>query len=361
MKCDVLIVGAGFAGLVMAERLTAAGKSCIVIEKRNHIGGNAFDYYNEVGVLAHKYGPHLFHTKSQVIFDYLSQFTDWIPATYKTVSHVRGKVWDIPINLNTFEQLIGVKHRNSADMAAYLEKVRVDIPNPRNAEEAVISKVGWELYEMFYKAYTIKQWGRHPRELEPSVTARIPIRTNRNDLYFDDPWQCMPKEGYTAMFHRMIADKFPVLLNTSFPFGCERTHTVYTGPLDGYFDFKLGRLPYRSLQFKNTNHICHLKQSVVSEVYPDAPFTRRTEVKHVTGQVCPNTTTCEEYPEEHDESNEPYYPIPSGESRGLNAAYKELAAKERNVTFTGRLATYKYLDMNQVIGSALLEARRLIA
>ena len=365
MECDVLVVGAGFAGLVMAERLSSIGKKCIVIDRRNHIGGNAYDKYDDAGVLIHPYGPHLFHTNSDKVYQYLSRFTKWIPASYKVFSYTDGKYWSFPINLKTFEQLTGTVSTEE-DMKSYLEEYKIPISHPKNSEEAIISKVGWELYEKFYKGYTIKQWQRHPKELDASVCSRIPIRTNRNDSLFDDTYQCMPRDGYTAMFNKMMLD-YNISIFTGVDYrkfykSCKYKHLVFTGPIDEFFDYEYGHLPYRSLRFENESFNLNGKfwQPTVSVNYPnDGEFTRIFEIKHVTGQQCDSTTIIKEYPENYVIGREAYYPVPAPDSALIYSRYKEMAEQCKDVTFVGRLATYSYLNMDQCVGQALSKFEKL--
>jgi UDP-galactopyranose mutase len=363
VKRDVLIVGAGFAGLIMAERLSARGKTCVVVDKRKHIGGNAFDCYDEAGVLIHPYGPHLFHTNSEKVMAYLSQFTVWQKAKYTTSSYTRGRLWSFPINLKTYEQLLG---RNSTpeEMEQYLSEHRVPIARPQNSEEVILSQVGPELYEMFYYGYTRKMWGCEPRELDASVCQRIPIRTERNALYFNDTFQYMPKHGYTKMFERMLrSPKVELVLEADYrSVPCEYKHMVYTGPVDAFFDYSCGRLPYRALRF--SNQIFYGRDFVLPTIavnYPnDFEYTRCVEIKHATRQKCKNTTVIYEYPEASSEANEPYYPVPSPASRAMYEKYRLLTLIRPDVTFVGRLARYQYLNMDQVVAMALHEAERLV-
>ena len=254
-KVDFLIVGAGFSGMVLAERLTTQlGKTCLVVEKRRHIGGNAHDEYDEAGVLVHRYGPHYFRTNSRAVVAYLSRFTDWYPVDYKVLSYVDGRFWNFPINLNTFEQFLG-RPSCSEEMEAYLSSKRIPIDKPRNSEEIIISKVGWEIYEKFFKGYTIKQWKRHPRDLDASVCGRIPIRTNRDDRYLNERFQALPKDGYHKMFANMLeacGNRVEVLLGADYRDLIKQVsykHLIYTGPIDTFYGFRFGRLPYRSLRF----------------------------------------------------------------------------------------------------------------
>lgn len=379
LKFDYLIVGAGFAGLTAAERLCRVHhKTCLVVEKRVHLGGNAYDRYDDSGVLIHNYGPHYFRTNAPRIKEYLSEFTDWHPVDYAILSHTEGRYWNFPINLNTFEQIIG-RESTSEEMEAWLEEKRIPIENPANSEEVIISQVGWELYDKFFKGYTLKQWKRHPKDLDASVCGRIPIRTNRDDRYLREEFQALPKAGYTRMFERMIeacGDRLKIMLNTdyreimdSFDFA----HMIYTGPIDEFYGNRFGQLPYRSLRFENESFGPEeLKsreaisgkpgywQPAMQVNYPnEEEYTRIVEVKHATGQLCANTTIVREYPEDFGPGKEPYYPIPAPDAAALYKRYKELADAEAGVSFIGRLATYRYYNMDQVVGMALAEVERL--
>jgi UDP-galactopyranose mutase len=397
---DCLIVGAGFSGLTIAERLTTQqGKTCLIVEKRDHLGGNAYDKYDEAGVLVHTYGPHYFRTNAPRIVDYLSQFTEWHPVDYKILSYSDGRYWNFPINLNTFEQFLG-RPSTSEEMEAWLAEKRVPIENPANSEEVIVSQVGWELYEKFFKGYTLKQWRRHPKDLDASVCGRIPIRTNRDDRYLREEFQAIPKDGYTAMFERMVAacgDKLEIRLNTEFrdilP-QVEFKHLVYTGPIDEYYDYCHGRLPYRSLRFEpesfTPKQLADLRspvsylpapagfyQPAMQVNYPnDEEFTRIVEIKHATGQQCANTTIVREYPDDFGPGKEAYYPIPAPDSAALYQKYKSLTETDPfpshlssmlqapcsmppSVHFIGRLATYRYYNMDQVVGMALKESEKI--
>ena len=359
-KFDFLIVGAGFAGAVLAERIASQlGKSCLIVEKRHHIGGNAYDHYDAAGILVHDYGPHYFRTNSQRIVDYLSQFTDWREVEYKILSWTDGHFWHFPINLNTFEQLIG-RPSTSEEMEAQLAEWRVKIDSPKNSEEVIVSQVGWKLYEMFFKNYTRKQWQRDAKDLDPSVCGRIPIRTNRDDRYLSERFQALPKDGYTRMFEKMLSDpKIEVRLNTDFRDAREQVrykHLIYTGPIDEYFDHCFGPLPYRSLRFEPETLSQEYFQPAMQVNYPnDYDFTRIVEIKHATGQKLPSTTIVREYPQDFGPGREPYYPIPAPDAKTLYSKYAERAASEKNVAFVGRLATYRYYNMDQVVGMALAE------
>ena len=363
-RFDFLIVGAGFAGAVMAERIASQlDKTCLVIDRRNHVAGNAYDHYDKAGVLLHDYGPHYFRTNSQRVLDYLSKFTEWREVQYQILSWTEGRFWQFPINLNTFEQLIG-RPSTSQEMEAQLAEWRVKISHPKNSEEVIVSQVGWKLYEMFFKNYTRKQWQRDAKDLDASVCGRIPIRTNRDDRYLSEKFQVLPKDGYTPMFEKMLAySKIEVRLSTDFRDARDRVrydHLIFTGPIDEYFGHCFGQLPYRSLRFEPETFAQEYFQPAMQVNYPnDHDFTRIVEIKHATGQKLPATTIVREYPEEYGPGREPYYPIPAPDARALYQKYAERAASEKNVTFVGRLATYRYYNMDQVVATALAEFDKL--
>jgi len=378
-NCDALIVGAGFAGLVMAERLSnELGWKCVVVDKRDHIGGNAYDYHDEAGVLIHKYGPHYFRSNSSKVIDYLSQYTEWLPTAYKVKSYTDGKYWTFPINLTTFEEFIG-RSSTTEEFEAWLEEAKEDIPSPKNSEEAITSQVGRELYEKFFKGYTIKQWKREPSELDASVCGRVPIRTNRDDRYLKEDFQAMPKEGYTALFQRIInaTPNLRLELNKDWEEvkeGLNYKHLVFTGPIDAYFNYSLGKLPYRSLRFEHesfsTSELSERQeisgssqhwQPEMQVNYPglEVDYTRIVEIKHATGQKIDATTIVREYPADYEQTGEPYYPVPMADSKELYQKYKALAAKEENVSFIGRLGTYRYYNMDQVVAMSLKEFEHL--
>ncbi len=364
MTWDYLIVGAGFAGTVLAERLASqCGATCLVIDRRAHIGGNAHDHYDAAGVLLHTYGPHYFRTNSERIVAYLSQFTEWHPVDYKILSWTDGRFWQFPINLNTFEQLLG-RTSTSEEMERTLAEWRVPIAKPKNSEEVIVSQVGTKLYEMFFKNYTRKQWRRDPRELDASVCGRIPIRLNRDDRYLSDKFQALPRDGYTAMFRKMLAHpKIEVRLETDYRDAREQIrhrHLIFTGPIDEYFGHRFGPLPYRSLRFEPETLKQEYFQPAMQVNYPnDHEYTRIVELKHATGQQLPITTIVREYPEDFGPGKDPYYPIPAPETKKLYDSYAALAGREVGVTFVGRLATYRYYNMDQVIGMALAEFEKL--
>jgi UDP-galactopyranose mutase len=352
---DYLIVGAGFAGSVLAERLAqGSGKRILICDRRTHIAGNAYDQYNDDGILIHKYGPHIFHTNSAVIFDYLSQFTAWRPYEHRVLASVDGQQVPIPINLDTVNRLYGLA-LTSFELEAFFAKVAEKVERIKTSEHVVVSKVGRELYEKFFRGYTRKQWGLDPSELDASVTARVPTRTNRDDRYFTDTYQAMPLHGYTRMFERMLSHpNIKVLLNTDYREIVDLVpwrEMIYTGPIDAYFDHVFGKLPYRSLEFRHETLPTSKVQAVGTVNYPnEQPYTRITEFKHLTGQTHAKTSLVYEYPRA---DGDPYYPVPRPENATLYERYRELASKLSNVHFVGRLATYRYYNMDQVVAQAL--------
>ncbi len=374
-----LIIGAGFSGIVAAHQLSNAGHTCTIVDRRPHLAGNAHDSHNQAGLLIHNYGPHYFRTNSQRIVDYLSQFTDWHPVDYTIKSHTEGRYWPFPINLNTFEELIG-KPATSADFEQYLAENRHHIPNPQNSEEVILSQVGSRLYELFFEGYTLKQWKRHPRELDPSVCGRIPIRTNRDDRYLSEEFQALPKNGYTALLENILANSpnTTLHLNTDFKEARQKfphDHLIFTGAIDEYFDRKFGALPYRSLRFEHESFTAAqlipresisgkpgFWQPAMQVNYPekDVPFTRIVELKHATGQNIAATSIVREYPDDWDPSKEPYYPVPAPDAAAIYKKYASLAAAETNTSFIGRLATYRYYNMDQVTAMAIATTEKLI-
>lgn len=362
---DYLVVGAGFAGSVIAERLASQHDArVLVVDRRPHVGGNAYDHLDEAGVLIHQYGPHIFHTNSDEIVDHLSQFTDWRPYEHKVLAEVRGQLVPIPINRTTLNLLFDLDLKTDEDAAAYLASRAEPVAEIKTSEDVVISAVGRELYELFFQGYTRKQWGIDPSGLDKAVTARIPTRTNIDDRYFGDKHQIMPKHGYTAMFNKMLDHpNIDVLLSTDYKDIVDEIdagHLVFTGPIDEYFGFRFGKLPYRSLRFEHKIVDQDEYQPVAVVNYPDpqVPYTRITEYKHLTGQSHAKTSLTYEYPSAE---GDPYYPIPRPENQALFKKYEALADSTSEVTFVGRLATYRYYNMDQVVGQALTAFRRLDA
>ena len=362
-RYDVLVVGAGFAGAVMAERLARdGGKRVLVVDRRPHIAGNAFDRLDEAGILMHQYGPHIFHTNSRDVFDYLSRFTEWREYEHRVLADVDGKLVPMPINRTTLNALYDLDLKTDEDVEAFLAD-RVEPIDPiRTSADVVMSKVGRELYETFFQGYTRKQWGMDPSELDKSVTARVPTRTNVDDRYFTDTFQAMPLSGYTQMFERMLDHpSIDVLLGVEYSQVREaypHDHLVFTGPIDEYFGYRYGKLPYRSLRFQHETLSQESLQPVGVVNYPNesVPYTRITEYKHLTGQTSNKTSITYEYPSD---DGDPYYPIPRDENQVLYKRYEALAINEAGVSFVGRLATYRYYNMDQVVGQALATYRRL--
>jgi UDP-galactopyranose mutase len=352
---EVLIVGAGFAGSVCAERLASAGKHVLVIDKRRHIGGNAYDHFDAAGVLVHVYGPHIFHTNGKRIFEYLSRFTSWRFYEHRVLACVAGKLYPMPINRRTINELYGTD-LDEAGAGAFLDRVREPRSAIKTSEDVVLSSVGRDLCEKFFRGYTRKQWGLDLSELSAGVAARIPTRTNDDDRYFTDTFQFMPADGYTAMFDKMLRHPgIDIKLGVDYAEirgQIEADLTIYTGPIDAYFDHRFGKLPYRSLEFEH-QHIPDVQryQEVGTVNYPnDHEYTRITEFKHLTGQACEGTSIVRERPVA---AGEPYYPIPRPENEALFKRYQELAAAEPGVKFVGRLAQYRYYNMDQVVGAAM--------
>lgn len=352
---DYLIVGAGFAGSVLAERLASQlDKKVLVVDKRNHIAGNMYDHYDEAGILVHKYGPHIFHTNSHEVFEYLGQFTPWRQYQHRVLSSVDGQLVPIPINLDTVNKLYGL-NLTSFQLEEFFASVAEKRERIRTSEDVVVSKVGRDLYEKFFRGYTRKQWDLDPSELDASVTARVPTRTNRDDRYFTDTYQAMPLYGYTKLFERMLNHpNIKVMLNTDYreieeyiPY----REMVYTGPVDAFFDFRFGKLPYRSLEFRFETHNTPVFQPTGTVNYPnDYGYTRISEFKYITGQEHTKTSIVYEYSRAE---GDPYYPVPRPENHEVYKKYQELTATTPKVHFVGRLATYKYYNMDQVVAQAL--------
>lgn len=377
MHCDVFIVGAGFAGLTMAERLANdAGKNVLVIDKRPHIGGQAYDSYDAAGVLIHNYGGHLFYTDSDRVYEYVSRFTEWIPQIYTMKVFTHGQYWSFPINLTTFEQFFE-RPVTEQQVKDWLEVVRIPCEHPTNSEQVILSKVGVGLYKMFYEGYTQKQWGRSPRELDAAVCGRLPIRTTRDDNHFPSKYSGLPKDGYHALFNRMIENpNIQVIMGADYKHVqgiVERKHTVFTGPIDEYFGYAHGALPYRTMKFEfesfdkdqlKERELISGKpgfwQPVGQVNYPGPePWTRIIEMKHHTKQQIDATTIMREYPAVYIPGIDPFYPIPAPDTAVIYKKYREMADALPNVSFVGRLATYRYLDMHQAIGNALAEYEKV--
>jgi UDP-galactopyranose mutase len=358
---DYLIVGAGFAGSVLAERLAGdLGKRVLLVDRRNHIGGNAYDHFDDAGVLVHRYGPHIFHTNSREVFDYLSKFTEWRLYQHRVLASVDGQLLPIPINLDTINSFYGMNlnSRNAGEFLSSLAEKRDAI---RTSEDVVISKVGRELYQKFFRNYTRKQWGLDPSELDAQVAGRVPVRTNHDCRYFTDSYQAMPLRGFTRMFENMLDHPLiKILLQTDYnevigtiPF----KQLIYSGPVDEFFNCRFGKLPYRSLDFQHETHDVEFYQPVAVVNYPnDYAFTRITEFKYLTGQKHPKTSIVYEYPRAE---GDPYYPILRKENADLYGRYRELAQQTPAVHFVGRLGTYRYYNMDQIVAQSLTTYKHL--
>jgi len=359
---DYLIVGAGFAGSVLAERLASQlGKKILIVDTRAHIGGNAYDCYNDDGILIHKYGPHIFHTNSCDVFEYLSQFTQWRSYEHRVLASVDGQLVPIPINLDTVNRLYGLS-LTSFELEDFFASVAEPKEYIRTSEDVVVNKVGRELYEKFFRNYTRKQWDMDPSELDKSVTSRVATRTNRDNRYFTDTYQAMPLHGFTRMFEKMLSHpNIKVMLNADYreileviPFG----KMIYTGPIDLFFNYRYGKLPYRSLEFKHETINTPVHQPVAVVNYPNEHlYTRITEFKYLTGQEHPKTGIVYEFPRAE---GDPYYPVPRSENAELYKKYKALADATPGVHFVGRLATYKYYNMDQVVAQALMVYKKIV-
>ena len=360
---DALVVGAGFAGSIIAERLaTGSKKKVLLIDRRPHVGGNAFDVHDAAGVLIHQYGPHIFHTNSDEIVRYLSRFTGWRTYEHRVLASVDGKLVPIPINRTTINMLYGLNLTTDEQAANFLASRAEPVAQIRTSEDVVVSAVGRELYEKFFQGYTRKQWGIDPSGLDRSVTSRVPTRTNVDDRYFTDTFQAMPRLGYTHMFENML-DNDNITIETQTEFADVRDRVLYdqlvfTGPVDEFFSHRYGKLPYRSLKFRHETLDQAEFQSVATVNYPnpDVPYTRISEYKHLTGQKHPKTSITYEYPSAE---GDPYYPIPNAEAQALYKRYEALALQRPDVAFVGRLATYRYYNMDQVAGQALATYRKV--
>jgi UDP-galactopyranose mutase len=358
---DYLIVGAGFAGSVLAERLASQLDARIVlVDQRNHIGGNAYDHYNEFGILVHKYGPHIFHTNSERVFEYLSRFTEWRPYEHRVQTSVDGQLVPIPINADTLNKLYNL-NLSCDQVESFLASIAEPRSTIRTSEDVVVSRVGRDLYQKFFRNYTRKQWGLDPSELDASVSARVPVRTNRDDRYFTDRFQAMPLHGYTRMFERMLDHpNIRILLNTSYKDIQDEVNfreLIFTGPIDEYFEYCYGPLPYRSLNFEHRTYDRPQYQPAAVVNYPNEhAYTRITEFKYLTGQEHTRTSVVFEYPKSE---GDPYYPIPQPQNAELYQRYKAMADTLQQVHFVGRLGTYKYYNMDQVVAQALATYEKL--
>ena len=357
---DIVIIGAGISGAVLAQHYASIGKTVLIIEKRNHIAGNCYDYVDENGILISKYGAHLFHTNEEDVWEYVNRFSEWYPWEHKVIAKVDQKTVPIPVNITTVNELFGISLTNETEMKDWLEANRIPIENPKDGREAVLSKVGTVLYEKMFRHYTKKQWDKYPEELHASVLERIPVRTNFDDRYFSDKYQALPKGGYTQLFDNILDHpNIQVRLNTDF-FDIRNDVTgfeklFYTGPVDRYFDFKhslVDKLEYRSINFvsETIDQEFFQENSVVNYPGTEVDFTRIIEYKHFGNQQSLTTTIVKEFTVAE---GEPYYPVPNEKNDEIYARYKEEADKLTDVYFVGRLANYKYFNMDQAFKNAM--------
>lgn len=364
-KFDIVVVGAGISGATLAERYASLGKTVLVLEKRDHIGGNCYDFYNEHGILISKYGAHLFHTEFEDVWQYVNRFSRWYPYEHHVLAKVDGKLVPIPVNISTVNTIFNLRIRTEAEMQRFLSEVQVKPPHeePRNGEEAALARVGLVLYEKMFKHYTKKQWDKYPHELDASVLQRIPVRASFDDRYFSDPYQALPLDGYTRLFEEMLRHpNITLRLNTDYfevresPEVRECSKVFYAGPIDRYFDYRHSRerkLQWRSIRFEwiTLDQEYFQQNSVVNYPDPkDGDFTRIVEYKHFTRQKHPKTTISREYTTDE---GEPYYPVPNSDNEAISRRYREEAEKLSDVHFVGRLANYKYFNMDQAFKNAL--------
>lgn len=365
LSCSPLcyVVGAGFAGSVAARVLAENGVKVVLVERREHIGGNAYDEFDDHRVLIHRYGPHIFHTASSRIFEFLSRFTEWRHYEHRVQAKVGDQLVPVPVNRTTINLLYDLELTTEKEAEAFLDHARQADRVIENSEDVVLSRVGPDLCDLLFRGYTSKAWGRELSELAPAVAGRVPTRTNTDDRYFTDKHQAMPLHGYTVLFEKML-DHPGIEIQTGVDFlsirdqvNCD--HVVFTGRLDEWFDCRFGKLPYRSLVFEHT-HLPDIDQfqPVAVVNYPgNEPFTRLTEFKHLTGQQVSGTSIVREFAQEE---GDPYYPIPCKEAAELADKYRKLARGQDEVSFVGRLAEYRYYNMDQVVGSALKKADDLL-
>ncbi len=364
---DFVIVGAGLFGAVFAHEIKKAGKKVLVIEKRDHIGGNCFSYDDsENHINVHKYGPHIFHTPDKYIWNYINSFADFNNYRHRVLTMSNNKIYSLPINLTTINQFYNLKLTPDEAME-FLESKKVKISKPRNLEEQAISLIGRELYEAFIKGYTIKQWGCDPKELPAEIITRLPVRTTSNDIYYDDDYQGMPIGGYTPIFEKMFKG-IPLELKTDFfdkrdYWRSVAKTIVYTGPVDRYFNFSYGKLHWRSCRFDMEKLSLDDYQGVSIMNYADldVPFTRILEYKHFYREqayLSRGTVIIREYP--CDNPEEPYYPVRMKSDLDVLARYQRVQGQEKDVIFGGRLAEYRYYNMDHVISKALQQAGQLL-
>ncbi len=363
MKYDYLIVGAGLFGAVFAHEATQKGKKCLVIDKRNHIGGNIYTY-EEAGIQVHKYGAHIFHTSDQRVWEYINRFTTFNRFTNSPMARYGDKLYNMPFNMNTFYQLWGVTTPAEAKAEIARQVKEAGITEPKNLEEQAISMVGRDIYEILVKGYTAKQWGRPCAELPSFIIKRLPVRFTFDNNYFNDIYQGIPTEGYTAIVEKMLAGVEVKLNCDFFPNRAELENLadriVFTGMIDQYYDYCYGELEYRGLRFETETLECDNFQgnAVINYNEYEVPYTRIIEHKHFAFGTQEKTVITREYPAKWEKGQEPYYPVNNDKNNSLYEKYRALAEKENRVIFGGRLGQYKYFDMHQVIAAALACADR---
>lgn len=366
MDYDIIIVGAGISGAVIAERYASMlDKKVLIIEKRDHVGGNCYDYYDEGGVLISKYGAHLFHTNHEDVWKYVNRFSDFTPYEHKVLASVDGKLVPVPVNITTVNNLLGTNIKNEKEMDEWLSKNQVKNDNPKNGREAALARVGEKLYEKIFRNYTKKQWDKYPEELDATVLNRIPVRNSFDDRYFSDSHQGQPSEGYTKLFEKLLSHpNITVKLSTDFfnikDMVTKREKLFFTGPIDQFFDFKYSKedkLEYRSLKFEFETYDKEFFQQNSVINYPNEnDYTRIVEYKYFTGQTHPKTTISKEYSVDYiPGKNDPYYPVPNPKNSKIFSKYQKEAKKleKSGVYFVGRLANYKYFNMDQAFKNAL--------
>ena len=363
MKLDYIIVGAGLFGSTFAHEATKLGKQCLVVEKRNHIAGNVYTEKVD-GIQVHKYGAHIFHTSDEKVWNYVNQFGRFNNFVNSPVANYKGKLYNLPFNMNTFYQMWGVTTPAEAQAKIETQRKAAGIVEPRNLEEQAISLVGEDIYRILIKGYTEKQWGRDCKNLPASIIRRLPVRLTFDNNYFNDRYQGIPEDGYTALVENMLKG-IDVQLNTDFlehreELSAQADKVIFTGPIDAYFDYTFGPLNYRSVRFENEILPIENYQGVAVVNYNEReiPFTRIIEHKHFAFGKQPTTVISREYPSEWRLGVEPYYPINDAINSELYQRYKALAETQSNVYFAGRLGQYKYFDMDKVIAEALAFAER---
>ena len=359
---DYLIVGAGLYGATFAREVLDAGRSCLVVDRRAHVGGNLYTERVE-GITVHRYGPHIFHTSNEEVWQYVQRFARFRPFINTPLANYKGELYNLPFNMHTFSQMWGITDPERAREMIERQRLAAGVGEPKDLEQQAISLVGTDLYERLVRGYTEKQWGRPCRELPPEIIRRLPVRFTFDNNYFNDPYQGIPEAGYTEMILQMLQGA-DLLLETDFLKNREvlreKAHTVvYTGAIDAYFDHVLGALAYRSLRFEEQvlDTPDHQHNAVVNYTDAETPYTRVIEHKHFLAERAPRTVITREYPVPYGEGSEPFYPINDAENNALYARYAALAAGERGVIFGGRLGAYRYYDMDAVIAAARDAAR----